>query len=186
MITDQHRERLLKGAISVFIILYLGLTLASLSPEKVALRRTIVDATGPFYRYLGLWQGWELFAPNIRNVNSHSIALIRFDDGSMTAWPLPRFEEMDVFEKYRYDKFRKWNGDNAQWDRYKEFWPGLARYVGRLHYNGKGPKPVSFTLMRFTALMPKPETGVKRDSMPKHDRPECSFFYSYKDEDLSI
>jgi hypothetical protein len=180
------RERVLKIIISTFIILFVGTTLAWLSPEKIALRKLIVEASTGVFKFAGLWQGWELFAPNIRNVNSHTIALISFDDGSLTAWPLPRFEQMGAMEKFRKDKFRKWNGDNVQWDRYKDFWPAFARYVGRLHYNGSGAKPVSCTLMMFQTTVPGPTSHVSRAALPQHDQPKFSFFYVYKDGDLAI
>jgi hypothetical protein len=181
---EAKRERNLKILISAFIILHVTLTIAWLSPETHALRRAITDTTNWAWKFFGFWQGWELFAPAIRNVNAHSLAVINFDDGSSTAWPLPRFEQMGIVDKYRFDKFRKWNGDNAQWARYKEHWPALARYVANLHYAGTGPKPVSFTLLQFKASMPAPSSRVSREGMPQHDQAESTFFYTYKPEDF--
>jgi hypothetical protein len=180
------RERQLKVIISAYIIVQFVLTIAWLSPEKFALRRAIVDAASGVYKFAGLWQGWELFAPAIRNINSHTVAILRFEDGSATEWPLPRFEQLSGWEKVRKDKFRKWNGDNVQWERYKEFWPAFARYVAKLHYDGTGPKPVSLTLMLFSSTVPDISTNTHRDRLPKHDKAQTTFFYTYKPEDLSI
>jgi hypothetical protein len=121
-------------------------------------------------------------------MNSHSVAYVWFDDGSVAAYPLPRFEKASSFyDKFRYDKFRKWHGDSMQWEWYKEFWPQLAKYVGRSYYDaGKaGPKPVSFALICYKVDIPKPETNTKRSDLPEHDVPICSFFYRYRDGDLT-
>jgi len=178
------REKILKGVISAYIILQVSLTFAFLSPDTIALRQAITDAASGVWKFCGLWQGWNLFAPEIRNVNSHSVAVIQFDDGSSTIWPLQRMDQMNPIDKFRRDKFRKWTGDNVQWDRYREYWPAFARYVGRLHYDGTGPKPVSLALIIFKSNIDGPETHVKRADMPPHTEAGCSFFYTYKPEDL--
>lgn len=184
--TPAQREHWLKMLISAFIILHVSLTIAFLSPESIALRQAITDATGFFWKFSGMYQGWQLFAPAIRNFNSHSIVLLSFEDGSTTEWPLARTDQMGYWEKYQRDKFRKWNGDNIQSDRHKEDWPDFAKYVGRLHYDGTGPKPVSFMLMRFSSTIPKPESGHKRLEMPPRTTPQMLFFYTYRPEDFSI
>jgi hypothetical protein len=185
--TDQGltRERLSKGVISAFIVLYLVVVIAHLSPKDFALTRVIADQTNFLWKFSGIYQSWTLFSPKIRTMNSHTVAYVWFDNGAMTAFPLPRFEKgTSIYDKFRYDKFRKWHGDSMQWEWYKEFWPQLAKYVGRLHYDGTGPKPVSFALMCYKVEIPKPESNTPRSALPEHDSPYCSFFYRYRDGDL--
>jgi hypothetical protein len=181
----EGRIRFFKIIISLFIVVHVGLTIAFLSPENIAFRRAITDASEGAWKFAGLWQGWALFAPEIRHSNSHCIALLTFADGSSTQWPLPRFDQMNLLEKYQKDKFRKWSGDNAPWDRYSEFWPGLARYIGRLHFQD-GNRPVSCTLLMYSSDIPEPGTPGNRLPMPHRSKASLVFYYRYNAEDFSV
>lgn len=177
--------RWLKIVISLFIIIHTGLIIAWLSPEDIAFRKRITDSISSPWKFFGLSQGWKLFAPTVRNFNAHSIALITFEDGSMTQWPLPRLDQMNFIEKFQRDKFRKWNGDNLHSDRYKHFYRDLAIYAGRLHYSNGAVKPVSFSLMQFMAFSPDITSQRKRTDLLPHTDAQLRFFYRYQPEDFS-
>lgn len=181
----KNREGILKALISLFIVVQVSLTIAFLSPKSIAFTHAIADAATFHWKFAGMWQGWELFAPEIRGQNTHSVALITYEDGSTAEWPMPRTDQFDLAQKYRGDKFRKWNGDNAQWSRYQEFWPDLARYVAKLHYNGSGPKPATFMLLNFSAAVAKPEPNHNRLESPLRTHTRAAFFYQYTPEDFA-
>ncbi len=177
------RERLFKIAITVFIIVHVTLTIAWLSPSNT-LRDNMTSSVRLVWDLCGFTQKWELFAPAIRTINSHCVVMVTFDDGTATQWPMPRFEHMDYFQKFQKDKFRKWAFDNAEWDTYKEFWPDMARYIGRLHYSGVGPKPILLMMTRYQSDMPKIGSGVNRLDIPKRYQYATAFTYRFKPEDF--
>jgi hypothetical protein len=118
-------------------------------------------------------------------VNSHAVALITLRDGTVTQWPFPRFEQLDYWQKFRGDKFRKWAGDNAQWVTYKEFWPDMARYIGRLHFTPQNP-PVSLMLTMYMSDTPKPEAHRDRMDIPMRTQFHSVYLYRFKPEDFKI
>jgi len=110
--------------------------------------------------------------------------MVTFEDGTSTQWPMPRFEQMGDFEKFRKDKFRKWASDNAEWHNYKQFWPEFARYIGRLHYSADGPKPMMLMMTRYQSDVPKPETGISRLDIQKRYKYSTLFSYQFKPGDF--
>lgn len=179
---QKHHVALLKSLISAFIICYVSVILVFLSP-KTALTNAITGSIKPWWFFAGFQQRWELFSPSIRTLNVHTVAMVTFENGTVTLWELPRLEQMNAFDKFRKDKLRKWAADSVPWEPYKQFWPDLARYVGRIHYDPKN-KPVSLTLLRLTADIPPPSVAVRRELFAPHTKLSTCFSYRFSPEDF--
>ena len=182
----REKETCAKVVISALLIGYYFLSMIHLSPNiEAPLPNRLKEPTRTICEFFGWVQNWRLFGPEIRNINFHSFALIGYSDGTIGSWEPPRFDVMTNNQKYRKDKFHKWDQDCLPWFNYRNFWPGLARYVGRLHYD-RSNAPLWFMLLRLEADIPDPRTGqiLDTNNMPPHTRLLNSFFYHYRPEDF--
>jgi hypothetical protein len=116
--------------------------------------RALNRLTAPYMRGLGLWQGWDLFAPDPLTVNIDVEAEVTFRDGRRVLWVFPRMEELSYFDRYRKERYRKWR-ERVRLDTYRSVWPDTAGYVGRL-YDGPGHPVVAVALIRRWVEIPAP------------------------------
>lgn len=169
--------------ISVCIVIQVCTAIAWLSPES-AFRNSITEHTKLFWDFFALRQRWELFAPKIRDVNIEPMAILSFEDGSTTVWQLPHSDFNNQLEKFTKDRFHKWSIDALPYqDPYEPYWPDLARYAGRLHYDPAN-KPTTFMLLVFTGQIPLPSAGISRDHLPPKTDLRIPFVYRFHKEDF--
>ncbi len=119
-------------------------------------KRFIDGIFRPYLLFTGLWQGWDMFAPDPLRINTYLEADITFEDGSTARWKFPRMEHMGKFRAYYKERWRKWAADNVRLDRNSGLWPDAARYVARIHAKMPSP-PKQVKLIRFWADVPPPE-----------------------------
>ena len=167
---------------SIPIAVYFFCTLVFLSP-KTEWRDRLVDRITPFWNYWRLDQNWALFSPVIRDINYHSSAIITFQDGTKTIWDLPRMNKLYMETEYRDEKWRKWSGDSVPWPSYKEYWPDLARYIGRKFYNPTN-KPVAIVLGLYWVNIPPPAVNQPQGELPYHSFYNRVFSYRYTAEEF--
>jgi hypothetical protein len=99
-------------------------------------------------------------------------------------WQLPRMDKLNLIDRFRYEKFRKWDVDSLPWPDYKNFWPDFARYSGRLYYCPEN-KPVQLTLHIFWNDIPRPSDKLTdRSDLPQHTKLQTQFTYFYTDKDF--
>ncbi len=170
--------------LSLITIVYVLITAFWLAPDT-ELKKRIVEPVRPFWLFWHLDQSWALFSPVIRHINYHTVGLVTLKDGSKMIWELPRMDKLDVVRRFQHEKFRKWGIDSLPWPDHKEFWPYLARYVGKRVYNKENP-PVQFSLLLYWTNIPPPtpEQFVLKDKLPKHSTPNHVFTYRYTEEDF--
>jgi hypothetical protein len=170
-------------ALSLCFCTYIFFSVTWLSPDS-ELKTRLLAPVKLWWNFWGLNQNWALFSPVIRNINYHSIVIMTFSDGTRMIWQLPRMDKFSLVNRFRYEKFRKWDVDCLPWPDYKNFWPDFARYSGRLYYR-PGNKPVQLSLHLLWNDIPAP-VGVltDRDSLPPHTRFQTQFTYFYTDKDF--
>ncbi len=182
------RKPLLKEAfLSVVSISFVFITAFWLAPDKEAigaLKKRIIDPIRIFWLFWGLEQNWALFSPTIREINYHTIGVVTLKDGSKLIWEPPRMDKLNLVERFRQEKFRKWGVDSLPWKPHKQFWPFMARYVGRQVYNKQNP-PVQFSLLLFWTKIPPPTPTefVSKSKLPEHTTCNHIFTYVFRDED---
>jgi hypothetical protein len=125
----------------------------------VRLESPLVSACGSFSRpyplWTGLFQKWDMFAPDPSKLNCYVGAQIAFRDGRTALWNFPRMENLGIVEKYFQERYRKYANDNLRLDSDAPAWPDAARYIARLHCSAVNP-PV-----RYRSIVPPPTaTGV--------------------------
>jgi hypothetical protein len=170
--------------ISIFICLYLFYSVTWVSPD-CGLKARILEPVRIFWNFWRLDQNWNLYSPVIRDINFHLSAIITFEDGTKMIWQLPTMGRYSLIDRYRMERFRKWGNDVLPWkDKYKEFWPDFARYVGRLFYRPNN-KPTKISLHLFRCELPPPKEPIPdRFELPKHWRFETKFTYLYTAKDF--
>ena len=106
---------------------------------------------------LGLWQYWDMFAPNPATLDLWFDAIVTFEDGSTRIQPYPRVKTMPIPEKYfkeRYRKFTERVNDEVK-DTWK--WPTFAQRMALLAYRETGKRPVEVQLRRHWRRIPPPD-----------------------------
>lgn len=95
----------------------------------------------------GLWQSWDMFAPNPADTDVYVDAVVTFQDGSEETYSFERIYDMPIPQKYvqeRYRKFREYLSD----DYYSYKWPRTAMRMALLAKRDKGKVPSLVVLRR--------------------------------------
>ncbi|HXS96060.1 MAG TPA: hypothetical protein VN736_15750 [Candidatus Limnocylindrales bacterium] len=121
------------------------------TPLVVACRNMV----RPYMLYFGLFQKWDMFAPDPTKLNSYIDAVVTYRDGQTSKWGFPRMEELGIVDKYFEERYRKYMNDNLRLDTNSGLWPDAARYIARAN-NRAGDPPVLVTLVRHWSIVPPP------------------------------
>lgn len=151
-----------KWLIHAFVLFHLAAAVVwafTDSPPRTKLERA---ARGRFAFYMfptGLWQAWDMFAPNPALANVYLEAEVTFRDGSRTMWKFPRMEQLGYWERYRKERYRKWANERVA---SAGEGPGgallcnaAARFAARQVERPDNPA-VSVNLVRYRAEIPPP------------------------------
>jgi hypothetical protein len=173
------REHLVSAA----VFLYVLISAVWLCPDTPT-RKRFLEPVRTFWLYWGLDQNWSLFSPVIRDINFHTTATITFEDGTRMIWEPPRMERLSTFDRFRMEKFRKWDVDCLPGPNYKEFWPDFARFLGCRYYDAEN-KPVLLSLHIYWTDIPAPQAKLEsRDPPREHTKFATVFTYRYAPEDF--
>lgn len=185
--TAQNWRTFREIAQTIFTIIFISITALWLSPDKApssVLKKNIIEPIKVFWLFWGLEQNWALFSPTIKDINYHTVGVLTRQDGSNEIWEVPRMDKLDLLERFRLEKYRKWSIDSLPWPDHKQFWPYIARYVGRQKFRADNP-PVKLTLLLFWTKIPSPHTSfTKRTQLPPHTSCNNIFTYEYSSEDF--
>jgi hypothetical protein len=172
-----------RSAISVFLLFHL-LVIGSWSlPSSPHLLGTIKDVVAPYAWRSGLFQSWDMFAPNPMHANTYIEAEIAYRDGTVRTWTFPQMQELAYAERYSKERYRKFANDRLRLDEYAMLWPDAARYIARLNADASNP-PQTIKLFRYWSLIsPPPPPG--EPEQPEHWERHKFFTYAVKPADLS-
>lgn len=133
---------------------------------------------GPVRQYMysfGVWQSWDMFAPNPSNRDVWGDAEIQFADGTVKTWQYPRIKEMGLFQKFAKERYRKYF-ERANLEQYGYFWSDLCQWIA--NQNNPDPKnpPKLVRLWRHLKITPPTVTFQEfikgnRDKSPVNDGP---------------
>jgi hypothetical protein len=111
---------------------------------------------------LGLWQGWDMFMRQPMS-NVYLEAEVTLADGSRVTWPFPRMDQMNYFDRYRKERYRKWATERL--------WAGgrvdrrvaeaAAHFVAR-QVERPGNEARRVQLVRYRQQIPSPKRGQIR------------------------
>ncbi len=147
--------------VSLFVIVTIAaMALSTLPPSRLddatePYRRPITDATG-------LFQSWQLFAPNPRASTLQLEARLTYGDGKTATWQPPRGDR--IIGVYRTFRWRKW-ANNVMVDDNTRLHRTAALFVASRNRRD-GEYPVEVTLVRLSYTAPPPGSGRPRDHDP--------------------
>ena len=146
-------------------------------PAGFPLKTAIDPLFAPVFRRLGLWQGWDMFAPTPRDEDIFLTAEIEFIDGTNTVDVLSRMSEMSYGERYIKERWRKFMNDNLRLDSNKAMWNEAGAWIAR-RASVRDGKPVrKVDLYRHWRACARPEENV---NVLDDRRPFNKFkFYSF-------
>ena len=168
-----------KIAINAFLIFHILAITCWCLPINSALILECREFVRPYFLWTGLFQSWDMFAPNPKSMNSYLEALIIYKDRSTEIWTFPRVQLLDLTERYYRERYRKFEEDVTE-NEHAGLWPDTARYVARLHRNGPTPPATVMLLVRWSNSVQRDDGTFERTPWDAH------VFYSYtvKPEDL--
>jgi hypothetical protein len=159
---EKRKRAIISAFIAVHLVALYSWAMPPFTEPWNSLRNSINNVFRPYLLFTGIWQGWDMFAPNPLSINTYLVAEVTLKDGSVVIWPFPRMEFLGFFEKYYQERWRKWAADNVRLDKNSALWPDAARYVARLHARLPSP-PAQVKLIRHWADIPPPARAQQKD-----------------------
>jgi hypothetical protein len=174
-------EKIKHIAISGFLVFHIFAITCWCIPLDSPLIANFRDVIRPYMLWSGLFQGWDMFAPSPRNVNSYVEGIVIYKNGLTHTWKFPRMEKLGFPEcdfKERYRKF----AENIQNDANSALWPDIARRIARMNNNASNP-PALVLLVRYWSEIKPPGPGAAYHAGPWHAN--IFFEYTVKPNDLT-
>ena len=131
-------------AINLFLIFHLVAIVSWCAPFRALPLEVCRALVRPYFRWIGLFQTWDMFSPAPKRRNSYLEAMVVFTDGSTEFWTFPRMDRMSYSERYGKERYRKFEETLAE-DKYSDLWPDAARRVAR-EFRG-GPKQPEMVML---------------------------------------
>jgi len=166
--------------LNAFILFHIVSILCWSLPTQPRIVRAYNRLVKPYMLGSGLWQGWNMFAPDPLAIDIDVDAQLVFRDGSRKTWVFPRMEEMGYWERYRKERYRKWR-ERVRLDAFAVVWPDTARYIARLHQSPENPV-VTVKLTRYWTAIPAPSGDWLPSRTPRVAMTDRHEFFSYRVE----
>lgn len=130
----------------------------------------------PIYGYLyptGLWQYWDMFAPDPSQTDIWCDAEVTFLDGTKTTFKYPRIKALSIPEKFMQERHRKFyervNSEKAPF-----YWMPFAQAIALKSATDPNSPPVQVTLVRHY------QSVMRHDKQEKNEPPYLTYnFFSY-------
>ena len=136
-----------RGVISVFILFHLVAITCMALPADFPPIRNIKDLVKPYMVWAGLFQTWDMFAPNPEAINSYIKTVVISRDRHMQVWSFPRMEELGFLERYKKERYRKFS-DVLPQSQYAPLWPDVAAHAAK-QFNSPSDPPEKVLLIDF-------------------------------------
>jgi hypothetical protein len=150
-------------AVNIFILFHLIAITCWALPVNFSAVRDLREIIRPYMLWTGLYQSWDMFAPNPKSIDAYIKAVVFTQDRHMKVWTFPRMEELSFRERYPKERYRKF-AEMLPDQKNEALWPGVAAHVARLFNNPIDP-PDKVVLIEFRADI-KPGTDESSAPVP--------------------
>jgi hypothetical protein len=174
------QQKIKHVAINGFLLFHIFAITCWCIPIDSPLIANIRYLVRPYMLWSGLFQGWDMFAPSPRNINSYLESVVIFNDGRTQTWKFPRMEKLGFMERDFKERYRKF-AENVQNDSNSALWPDVARRIARLHNSASNP-PALVLLIRYWFEIKPPGSSAVYHPEPLHAN--IFFEYNVKPNDL--
>jgi hypothetical protein len=154
-----------RSLVNAFIILNVVAIFFWAQPFPYRVRSVIKEITAGYMHFCGVWQEWNMFAPQPRTLRIRMDATVTFRDGSTKTWIFPQMDQMTLWDRLRKERYRKWAHDSVRLDAESGLWAPTANYIARQFPDPDNP-PVAVQLHRYWADIPGPTETVGEKTEP--------------------
>ena len=145
-------------AITVFVAFNMFAVVAWCVPLDSPLIARCRDVVRPYLIFTGLFQKWDMFAPDPSRLNNFVGAVVTYRNGDRSLWTFPRMENLGYVDKYFKERYRKYANDCLRLDTNSGLWPDAARYIARLNRRPSDP-PAAVDLVRYWSIVAPPDAN---------------------------
>ena len=153
-------DALRRGAISAFLLFNL-VAIACVSIPLQALSGA-KEMFMPYMRWSGLFQSWDMFAPDPQSLNSHLKAVVITRDRHIKVWPFPRMEDLSYGQRFLHERDRKFAEILPQ-PQFAPLWPDVASHVAGFFNDPADPPQKVFLIQFGSAIQP----GAAQEETPR-------------------
>ena len=168
-----NRTRLLRVVTSAFVLFNLLAIVSWSVPIESPLILAMRGWFQPYMRWSGLFQSWNMFAPNPRSINAYVEAAVITRNGTVRNWKFPRMEQLSVSERFVKERYRKFV-ENLPEQKYSAIWPDVARHIARSCKDSSNPPEIVMLIRYWTDIQPPAKFDVKPPPIRAH------IFFEYK------
>jgi hypothetical protein len=172
-----------RAVVNGVIIFHLMAIVSWSLPFDIGAKKLIDRLSGPYMRITGLWQGWDMFAPEPMRLRVHVEAQVTRRDGSTVMWKVPDLETLGLFERYQKERYRKWGHDNVRNDSGWRLWEPTAQYIARQFVDPQNP-PVRVELRRRWQAIDPPGAQTVADAAAPRWRRHTYYRFAVRPEHL--
>ncbi len=139
--------------ISLIIVVYFSIVAIQCLPP-CPVRARLQAYVDPVIMLLGLKQRWNLFSPDIREMNQFATVQITFKDGAIKLYEWPENRKFSFHEGIDRLQLRKFMIDGVNEPLYNFYWPASARFVALCNSNPDNPPVYVQTVFNGFNLAP--------------------------------
>ena len=130
----------------------------------------------PIYGYLypsGLWQYWDMFAPDPAQTDIWCDAEVTYLDGTKTTFKYPHIKSLSIPEKFMQERHRKFY-ERVNSEKTPFYWMPFAQAIALKSATDPNSPPIQVTLVRhFQSVM-------RHDKQEKNEPPYLTYnYFSY-------
>ena len=113
--------------------IYLVAATAWTMPPGIPGRTAIVRLANAPLNALGLWQSWDMFAPDPMPADISMSLVAVLEDGAIVERELTHMPALDMRTRYTTERWRRLCNDHLRLDDNQRLWPDAARwFAGRI------------------------------------------------------
>jgi hypothetical protein len=135
-----------RSAISVFILFHLVAITCWALPVNWSLVAGVREITRPYMLWTGLFQTWDMFAPNPPPTNTYVKAVV-ITEHHLRVWAFPRMDQLSFGQRYQKERYRKFL-ENMLLEQNAPLLPDVVRHIARF-YNDPSDPPRKVMLIKF-------------------------------------
>lgn len=113
----------------------------------------------------GMWQYWDMFAPEPSSMDLWASAEVEFFDGTKTEFKYPRVKDLGLVEKYHSERYRKFF-ERVNPDDQRFFWAPFAQTIAFKSADNPRNPPVKVALVRHFANVTRHDAKDNKKEAP--------------------
>lgn len=158
-----NTKGLVRGAISVFILFHLIAITCWALPVNWLPVVGVRQITRPYMLWTGLFQTWDMFAPDPASRNTYIKAVV-ITEHHIHVWTFPRMDQLSFWQRYQKERYRKFV-ENMLPEQNAAVLPDVVRHIARF-YNDPSDPPRKVMLIKFQSDI-MPGSGDQPEPKPK-------------------